>query len=365
LSVRPQIQTDFKINNFDLLRLIAATQVVLIHTERHLDMVRPAWWPLVDALPGVPIFFVISGFLISASYERSSTLSSYARNRILRIFPGLWCCILLTIGVAAAFGFSFAHWSAGSWLLAQLIGLIYTPHFLKSFGFGSYNGSLWTIPIELQFYLVLPIFYYLTKRAGNQTKGLSLALLLFALIAFLANLLFEPLTEVTQEPIAQKLIRYSFFPHIYLFLSGVILQRLSVHRSRWIAGKALHWLAVYLLFHFAVPYSAVSYVIGTMLLGVVVIAAAYTRPTLSEHLLRGNDISYGVYIYHGLIINIFVEFGLGGRESDLAVVVLLAFLLGYLSWLLIERPFLRRKKQTIHVLASPAGLHVTSVGKGP
>ena len=70
------LKNQFRVNNFDLLRIIAASQVVLGHTVGHLDIDHPWGWSLVEAFPGVPIFFGVSGFLISASYERSSSLVS-------------------------------------------------------------------------------------------------------------------------------------------------------------------------------------------------------------------------------------------------------------------------------------------------
>jgi peptidoglycan/LPS O-acetylase OafA/YrhL len=343
---------DFKFNNFDLLRLFAATQVVLSHSAAHLDIARPSWWQIIEAFPGVPIFFVISGFLISASYERTSSVRAYARNRILRIYPGLWCCIFVTVAVAGAFGFAFDGGRALAWLGAQLVGLIYTPQFLKSFGFGSYNGSLWTIPIELQFYLLLPILYAIIRRPSARSAYLGAFLLFFVAVAIATNRSFQPLAEVLQEPLGQKVLRYSFIPHFYLFLAGVVLQRVSAQHSRWVVGKGLHWLAAYLAIHFLIPNSAVTYVVATMTLGVAVVAIAYTRPRLSEHVLRGNDISYGVYIYHGLLLNIFVQLGLTGQYKFLIAVLLLTYPVAYLSWLLVERPLLRRKKQTIH--ATPA-----------
>ena len=70
---------EFKVNNFDLLRILAALQVVLAHTRVHLDIQRLPLWSLVEAFPGVPIFFAISGFLISASFERTPNLASYVQ----------------------------------------------------------------------------------------------------------------------------------------------------------------------------------------------------------------------------------------------------------------------------------------------
>ena len=342
-------EPDLKLNNFDLLRIAAALQVVLGHGLVHLQVSRPAWWPIVEAFPGVPIFFAISGFLISAAYERSSSLKSYAQNRLLRIYPGLWCCILLTAMVAAGFGFRLWQPAAFAWLPAQLVGLIYTPQFLKDFGFGSYNGSLWTIPIELQFYVALPALYWLGRgKAPGRNQTLIACFAAFTIIGLLFALGSAPLAEGQAEPALRKLFRYSFAPHIYLFLAGVLLQRWQVQRSPWIAGKGLYWLALYLAWHFALPYNGYTYVGGTLLMAVATVALAFTAPSLARSLLRGNDISYGVYIYHGLLINVMLELGFHGNAALMPALVALTCVAAYGSWKLVERPSLRRKRQTIH-----------------
>jgi peptidoglycan/LPS O-acetylase OafA/YrhL len=339
---------EFKTNNFDLLRILAAAQVVLGHSLAHLGIARPGWWGLVEAFPGVPIFFAISGFLISASFERSADLGGYARNRALRIFPGLWCCVLVTVPVAAAFGFDLFHERALAWLLAQGAGLVYTPSFLRGFGFGSYNGSLWTIPIELQFYAVLPLLYRLTRRAAHRTRALGAITVVFMLAGVAFARITPPLLEDAGEPLAHKLLRYSFLPHVYLFLAGVMLQRWRVHRSPWIAGRGHWWLAAFLAFHFALPWGAASYVVGSLLTAVAVVSLAFTAPALSSRLLRGHDLSYGVYIYHGLVLNVLIELGLHGRWRHMGLVLVLTPVLAGLSWVLVERPFLRRKRNAMH-----------------
>jgi len=130
-------------------------------------------------------------------------------------------------------------------------------------------------------------------------------------------------------------------------MSGVLLQRMKVYESKWIAGKGAYWLAAYLAFYYVVPTAPVTYVPTTLLLGIAAVSMAYTAPGVSQKILRGNDISYGVYIYHGLMINIFVEMGLTGRADYLVLLAGCTYLAGYVSWIAIERPFLRKKKQTI------------------
>jgi len=66
-------QESFSTNNFDLLRLYAASQVALHHALRHLQVEHADWLiiKITRLFPGVPIFFFISGLLISRSFENS------------------------------------------------------------------------------------------------------------------------------------------------------------------------------------------------------------------------------------------------------------------------------------------------------
>jgi len=115
------LASDWRVNNFDLLRLLAALQVAAVHsigilqpTGRFARLLGAG----LDRFPGVPIFFVISGVLISKSYEHSDSLRDYLRNRCLRIFPGLWVCLVVSVAVILALGVgSLGRITAPDWLL--------------------------------------------------------------------------------------------------------------------------------------------------------------------------------------------------------------------------------------------------------
>ncbi|MFC3713979.1 acyltransferase family protein [Sphingoaurantiacus capsulatus] len=338
-------------NNFDLLRLAAATQVLLTHGAHHLKLATPAWWPILESLPGVPIFFVISGFLVSDSYERSRSLGNYLGKRAIRIYPALWCCIVATVVVAALHGFDFLHWPALGWFVAQCVGLIYTPDFLRDFGFGSYNGALWTIPIELQFYVVLPILYAVARRIGGER-----AVMVGAFVGFLALAVGLRLALDGPEGPVEKLIRYSFLPHFFLFLAGLLLRQAGVQRSHWIAGRGLWWLAAYLLAMNLLPGGDLLHFASRLLLAVAVVALAFSAPALSDRVLRGQDFSYGIYIYHGLMMNLLIEQGLMGSVAAYALLILLSSAAGVASWFAVERPLLRRKSR-------PAGIAIEASEK--
>src|ERR1700732_5361655 len=162
------LPADWGVNNFDMIRLLAALQVPVMHPITYL---KPAGFLAhlvqfgLNLFPGVPIFFVISGLLISKSYEQADSIRHYYQNRCLRIFPALWVCLVVTLGVICAIGVgSLGTVTAREWLLwwaAQMsIFQSYEADFLRPLGFsGGLNSSLWTIPIELEFYLLLPALY--------------------------------------------------------------------------------------------------------------------------------------------------------------------------------------------------------------
>ncbi|ADZ12123.1 acyltransferase [Riemerella anatipestifer] len=160
-------------NNLDLIRFFAAIQVVFRHVfykhdfeNKSLNLIKE----IILAFPGVPIFFMVSGFLIYWSFERNSNNpKKYLKNRLLRIYPALWFCLFITVIVVLIADKNKVILQNVEmfliWILGQLsIIQFWTPNFLKFFGEGSPNASLWSICVELQFYFFVPLLYYLVKK---------------------------------------------------------------------------------------------------------------------------------------------------------------------------------------------------------
>ena len=111
-----------------------------MHAIAGLGIAAPAW-PLraiTDLFPGVPIFFFISGFLISKSFEKNSVVREYALNRFLRIYPGLAACFLVSLASVWFTGY-FATIDVSPtamllWAGAQLsIAQFYNPEFMQHY----------------------------------------------------------------------------------------------------------------------------------------------------------------------------------------------------------------------------------------
>lgn len=82
-------------NNFDFLRVLFAGIVVLVHTSVLSGFEELLWMTQIfSSAFAVKSFFVLSGFLIFMSYERSSSLKSYINKRIRRIYPAYFVSVI-------------------------------------------------------------------------------------------------------------------------------------------------------------------------------------------------------------------------------------------------------------------------------
>ena len=343
------MKSTFYVNNFDLIRLVTAILVLVNHSFVHLELAVPGWFTFIQPFQPVPMFFVMSGFLISASLERNSDLRQYFTNRFSRIFPGLWVCVLLTMVVISTLaGISFFHAETFPWLLAQFVGFIYTPTFLDHFGYGSYNGSLWTLVVELQFYMILPIIYMVQKRLN--IKSNKYFIILFIIAVVFALLLRSPNLTTVASSAVQKMVRYSLPSHVYLFLAGVLLQRYKMYESPLIRGKALYWAAAFLVYTNYIPPSPLWYVVDMMILAGFTVSLAYTLPGLASKWLGKHDISYGVFLYHGLPLSLLVEWQMLGNVWYMAVVGGVSILLAWFSFRFVESPAMDWAKKRNAVL---------------
>ena len=239
------------------------------------------------------------------------------------------------------------------WVVAQsTLVQFYNPEFLRTFGVGVVNGSLWTIPVELQFYLLLPILVAIGSRSwfGLTVQLLTSAVLLLLMRPYMGD----------DIGIGGKLLSVSIVPYLFYFLLGVALRRVMDRRPGMFAGKALVWTVAYLLWiavEVAVDLDRTSAnplnVASIALLGTLTISLAYSNVSWSSRVLNGNDISYGVYIYHMPLLNGLLSIQVAGL-TGLAVLFASTFLCALVSWRLIEAPALRLKTHSVIARAAKA-----------
>lgn len=347
-----------KENNFDLLRLVAAIQIASYHAFDHLHFSSAALNSIIYSFRyffGIHILFTISGFLIFASYDRTPDARSYFRNRFLRVYPGLWVCLLVTIAIIAASGhLRFADLGGTDfwkWIIAQSSFFqFYTPQLLRPFGVHNPNGALWTIPVELTYYVFIPIFFWL---AGRRTASRNAWMILLIALSLAYNILYQPYKFQADRSVLVKLMGINIAPYLFYFLLGALTANNWDRIRNWYEGKGLYWLTAYFgycfifCFHlhkFQIGYWTNTYhFVAILLLSQATIALAYTCKGLGNKLLLKNDFSYGIYIYHMPVINALLVAGYGGSNTALILTIIPVALLAYLSWRFIEKPALLLK----------------------
>jgi peptidoglycan/LPS O-acetylase OafA/YrhL len=354
-------------NNFDLVRLFAGLQVVLVHVMYEIPGLYNG--VLVKALslfPGVPIFFFISGYLIGGSWQRSRSLASYISSRVLRIFPALWVAVFFTFVALLIFYTVPMSQNIGvalMWLFMQLTFLqSWNPEFLRGYGIGVANAALWTIPVELSFYVVLPLLYTL----GQRLRRTRLILWAGAILSFAISYLV--INHLDSSDTGQNFVRKvftlspaSFVTWLWMFLIGVLAQ-FEGERVRAIVRDRLPLFgaiaitvgALSLWFDFPpflhLPGNDVG-LLNALTLGAACLSLAYSYAGLAHRWLHGFDLSYGIYLFHIPIMNILLMLGVVGLQGG-ALVIVGALTCALFSWIFVERVALRCKSKFEEVLIS-------------
>ncbi|SBT09295.1 Sugar acetylase [Candidatus Accumulibacter aalborgensis] len=333
-------------NNLDLIRFVAATLVLFSHAYP-LSGLNPE--PIValtgyesGGALGVATFFVISGYLVAASYLRANDPWKYARNRLLRICPGLFAVVAMAVfflGPVVSTLPPAAYFSnATTWrYLANAVMAINhdLPGVFRGNPFpGAVNGSLWTLPYEMAMYVwlgLLGVFGLLRCRtlvAAGVLLGLALAVAIHYEWLLLPRIL--GLADANQ-----------FFKLGYFFFSGTALYLASERiRYDWrIAGLLAGLLAL-------TCGRQIGWVVYLLVWPYLVLFLAQIPSRHSRNFGKHGDFSYGMYIYAFPVQQLLIW---AYPWSNVYLYALAAFAvtlpLAVVSWYMIEEPALRLKRK--------------------
>lgn len=145
-----------RLNQLDALRGLAAMAVVLFHFSTRFSELYPQAAPQAWSLPmghlGVNLFFIISGFVIFMTIERTARPTDFVVSRVSRLYPAYWVAILLTFCITHALTLPGKTVPLTTALANGLMfhGFFRVPHV---------DGVYWTLEVELLFYaLILALF---------------------------------------------------------------------------------------------------------------------------------------------------------------------------------------------------------------
>lgn len=335
---------DPRANALNAWRLALATGVILWHSWP-LTGRAMAYPPAAQLLNQVWVdgFFALSGFLITRSWLRNPSLRDYFLARGLRIFPGLWVCLLIIAFVIAPVAASIQGDSAASLLMSTApiayvlnnsvlnvfcLGIAGTPRGVP--WSGVWDGPLYTLIFEMMCYIVVAVLGVLRLARHRWVSPLAFTL------ALSGSLLFSfPIRAELGATLPQLISRFAL-----MFAAGAMFYHFQdVVPARW--SLVVVSSAIVLAAGLLPNYRA----IGAIPLAYAVIVSGSLVGHKRLHLRT--DLSYGAYIYAWPIQQLLVICGLGFAHPIVFAVVSTAAILPLagLSWFLVEKRALALKSR--------------------
>jgi peptidoglycan/LPS O-acetylase OafA/YrhL len=345
-----------RVQALDLLRLVAVLGVVFYHFG--------FWGPASNGIPqtaipslawfskygflGVPVFFIISGFVIAYSAE-GRTFTDFAIARFSRIYPTFVFCMTLTFLAIMALGkphfdASFGQWLANLFIAAPALGESYV------------DTSYWSLVVEVVFYAWVAVLI----SVGLFPRRIDAIILIWLGITF-ANELTVDLPLIEKVFIADDSGFFAVGLLIYEYYRGrrdVMLYGLLVLSISTSIFQALHKLPK--LHHLTGGTFDSTIVVAICLVSVAVIFLATQLrrvPFPGGLLIAAGGLTYPLYLLHmqlGYVIFRAVAVPAGGSFQVIAIVLGISCLAWWV-WRYIERPAQRWTKNTLTRLAARLG----------
>ena len=335
-------------NNFDLLRFLFAFMVFLVHAyalsgAKALSILEE----LFSSEIAVKSFFVVSGFLIFMSYENSRDMRSYFVKRARRIYPAYFfviaaCAVLGGVFSAYAWDDYFSR-QVLKYVAANLLFLNFLQPNLPGLFAGNLlqavDGALWTLKIEVMFYLFVPLAMMAFRKFGRLPVLVTLYLCSVIYSVLMGELAGKAGSGFYIELQRQLPGQLAFFIagaagyYYFQYLAKYAVWLLALAVTAFVLQAWLPWVAI-----------------QPVALGVLVVYFACVIPSLGNFGKYG-DFSYGIYIVHFPILQLLISYGLFYESpwTMLFIAGVLVMAVAFLLWHVIEKRFLRRSSHYVAV----------------
>jgi peptidoglycan/LPS O-acetylase OafA/YrhL len=333
-------------NNFTFLRFLFALFVVVTHsfplagifTGDYLNTLTNGQAEF--SYIGLSGFFIISGYLCFQSLERCKTLRDYYWKRALRIFPGLFVVLLLTVVLGvfvyeSSVGDYLVNSSMWTYLPANMsivkqqltIDGIFTDNPYNP----TINGSLWSLEYEVIFYIWLSALVFFPRKVKIILLSVAVTTLISSYIFFMDEVGSHKYMFLNGK------LMLEFGPY---FFGGALLSLLRIEQIRQ-RGLVLICLSLALAVACYLNYftPAKFFILPPL----VLLIATASANAVSRMIERTGDLSYGIYIYAFPIQQTLMHFFNFSSLELMITSIPLSVLAGYASWHLIEKRCLRYK----------------------
>ena len=282
-------------NCLDVIRIISCIGIFNLHFRGYFG-----YNPIPSFFNYVPIFFLLSGFFAAKSLTENK--GNFLKKRFTRIYPELWLCVILNL-IIILLTYKNGVYSIkdiGIYLITQMsVCQFYTADWLRAYGVGVPNGALWTITVDIQFYIIVYLFYKFIKN--NRRYILSVSLLLFTTLSLLLAF-YEKSIPTT----IWKFVLVVIPSYIWIFIIGMLFYEYKDILLNFAVNTKWFFLMIYVIYKILLPTSitgllcGVRYnVIETIITSLIIFGFGF-----SYNFRIKEDYSYSFYLYHMVIINI-------------------------------------------------------------
>lgn len=337
----------------DGIRFLAILLVFLFHAAQYFTKQWNApyslniFWDtlLENGHKGVPVFFMLSGFIISLPFARyylqqnkKPSLKSYYLRRLIRLEPPYLIAMTFFFVIAVS-------QQPGQWkFLLQSLGASYIYlHTILFRHFPYLNGVAWTLEIEVQFYCLAPLIFLVFKLPANVRRSLLLAgTVLFSLFPLVNPLPFKSLPDYLQYFLPGVLLADFYITGFPAFLRSKIILPLSI-----VLLGYLLWLPLY-HHRYTMPLFPLSIF---LFLGMVLGNAGLTKAFSGRIITLIGGMCYSIYLIHGLLIIAIAPYVAklripGGYVLNFllqaGVYAMVTLIVCSAYFLLLEKPFMNR-----------------------
>lgn len=342
-------------NNFGAIKFIAAIMVIGGHMPVLLGGVGPFFFGTGIHTMGVRILFTISGYLITMSWLSDPNIFRFGIKRILRIWPPLIVCILISAFVIGPIvtTISLKEYFQSPILWKYFNNLKFNINYNLPGVFennpypNAVNGSLWTLPLEIRLYVIIPvILFFVSKYKKNTTKTVNLiCIILISCMIYILQQFFWP--DWNGEVLGFNLTTtgLGLIPY-YLMGMGYALLPIK---------KALNLpvAIILVLLHSCFPFGRLeNEIILFFELPYFIFSLAFVKSNILNKIFSV-ELSYGIYLYGFLIQQIIIYWINIKLRLQLDIIVLLVvsilitFCCSIISYFMVERPILKLSKHLL------------------
>ena len=313
----------------DALRGLAALAVVAFHYTTHYHAMIGHTRPLGFGFPagnyGVPLFFLISGFVIFMTLERTRTARDFVVSRFSRLFPAYWTALAITAAVVYTLGMPEQKLP----LRDLLLDLTMVQEIL---GAEHLDGSYWTLGVELFFYAQMLVWFML-----GLLPRIRIIIVGWLLLAIAYGLMRKAGLHFSYS-VREALI----LQHIPFFAIGILFYRIHSRAGPHRADEILIGLCLATI---GIAYAPVYLAAGCACVAVFwLFVTGRLRWLRAAPLAYLGTISYSLYLLHQAIGFVLINRMERNGIAPLAAVVIAIcaiFVLATALTYLVERPALR------------------------